>query len=504
MRALFALIAALSLASPAAAAWNVAKSTHFVIYANEKAPDLKDFATKLERFDQAARLAMAADDPKVGNGNRLTVFVLPAPADVRAIRGEKNGWLAGFYTGRISGSLAYVPRRMENPLFDPDTIFFHEYTHHLMMQALDRPYPEWYVEGFAEFLSTAKVEKDGTVWFGAPLQQRARVLLTGDPVPFQMLAGGIKPSFTNEQRNAFYGRGWLLAHYLQLSLNRQGQLQAYLDALAKGMAPLAAAQQIFGDLRQLDKELDRYRTQRLLGVRIPGSKIHIGSIDVQPLSPGSAAIILDRARIKFSKAYATDALVAHVRQVEGTSPGDELVETTLAEAELNAGDAEAAEAAADHALKTNPRNVEALLFKARAMEERAAAEPRAARHAAFEQARHFIVTANKLDTEDPEPLFEYYRSFLKEGVRPSDNAMAALHYASDLAPQDLATRMNSAAAYLVEGKLPEARATLAIVAYSPHDNAMIEVAKRMIADIDAGNGQAALLEARVRPPLKTP
>jgi hypothetical protein len=50
--------------------------------------------------------------------------------------------------------------------------------------------------------------------------------------------------------------------------------------------------------------------------------------------------------------------------------------------------------------------------------------------------RPYLIAANKLDTEDPEPLYEFYRTFLSEGSADR-NALAALHYASDLAPQDL-------------------------------------------------------------------
>ena len=107
----------------------------------------------------------------------------------------------------------------------------------------------------------------------------------------------------------------------------------------------------------------------------------------------------------------------------------------------------------------------------------------------FEQARATLIAANKIDTEDPEPLYEYYHTFISEGLRPTDNALAALHYASDLAPQDLGVRMNSAIAYLNEGKFKEARSTLVVVAYSPHAATAGALAKRMIADIDAGEGQ---------------
>jgi hypothetical protein len=51
---------------------------------------------------------------------------------------------------------------------------------------------------------------------------------------------------------------------------------------------------------------------------------------------------------------------------------------------------------------------------------------------------------------------------------------------------------------LNEGKFNEARSTLTVVAYSPHAATTGDMAKRMIADIDAGKGKAALLEMRGR------
>ena len=76
---LLALAAGLALATafPANAAWHVAKSKHFVIYADDRPKRLLEFATRLEQFDQAARILLRMDDPVVGDGNRVTVFVMP-------------------------------------------------------------------------------------------------------------------------------------------------------------------------------------------------------------------------------------------------------------------------------------------------------------------------------------------------------------------------------------------------------------------------------------------
>jgi Flp pilus assembly protein TadD len=300
---------------------------------------------------------------------------------------------------------------------------------------------------------------------------------------------------TNAQRDVFYGRGWLLAHYLLMEDKRHGQLATYLAAMSNGASSIDAARQAFGDLGQLDKELNVYRTKPLLQFKIGGKSIHLQPISVSALTPGASEIILARARMKYGvKPDESELLLAQVRGVESRFQGDELVEATLAEAELNSGHSQAAEAAADRALKANPRNTEAMVLKGRAIAGRAEEAEDPNRHALFEQARQTLIAANRLDTEDPEPLYEFYRTFVREGVRPTDNALAALHYASDLAPQDLGVRMNSAIAYLNEGKPKEARATLTVVAYSPHVEQMGDTAKRMIADIDAGDPKAALNE----------
>ena len=157
-------VALMVTSAPASAAWNVAESKHFVIYADERSDKLSAFASRLERFDKAARYLRGMDDPPIGMGNRLTVFVLPTVTAVSKLAGNK--YIEGFYSGRVTGSAAFVPRTAneDDPLgLSADTIFFHEYSHHLMFQAIDRPMPEWVTEGFAEFMSTVRFEKNGDI-----------------------------------------------------------------------------------------------------------------------------------------------------------------------------------------------------------------------------------------------------------------------------------------------------------------------------------------------------
>jgi hypothetical protein len=87
------LVAGLMMLAPAEAAraeWHEARSKHFIIYANENPKRLLEFATRLEKFDKAARAISSMPDPPVGNGNRLTVFVMPSAATSGAAEAERR------------------------------------------------------------------------------------------------------------------------------------------------------------------------------------------------------------------------------------------------------------------------------------------------------------------------------------------------------------------------------------------------------------------------------
>ncbi len=282
-----------------------------------------------------------------------------------------------------------------------------------------------------------------------------------------------------------------MTHYLTFEASRSGQLQAYLTNMAKGTPPLESARAAFGDLDKLRKDLDSYLERRRVRViAIPASMLSIGRIEVSELTAGGAAIMPLRMESKHGvTAKTAEALAVKVRKVAAQYPGDPLVEITLAEAEIDAGHVEAAEVAADRALKTDPRNVDAMLFKGRALAERAAVGQI---DALFDQARKWFIAANKIDPEDPEPLMLFHRSYQQQGIAPTTNAIAALHYASDLAPQDEGLRIESAIQYLRSGKGKEARQRLIPVAFDPHGDALAEAARTAIKHIDRGQ----LTEAR--------
>jgi hypothetical protein len=118
-------------------------------------------------------------------------------------------------------------------------------------------------------------------------------------------------------------------------------------------------------------------------------------------------------------------------------------------------------------------------------------------------AREWFLKAHAADPQDPEPLFEYFRTYVVAGETPTAQAIDALHRASSLVPQDANLRLMSAYQYLRDKDLKMARQTMAPVAYDPHSTQAATMARAMIERIDAGDIEGAL-KAGKAPPKEEP
>ena len=490
-----AIVAVLA-ATPAAAAWHKASTAHFIIYADESPDKLRAFATRLEKFDKAVRQVRGMGDPKVGDGNRLTVFVV---ADVKAVHKlaitmtNLTPNLAGFYQGGAEGSIAVVPKRSgdsDRSDLDDQSTFFHEYAHHLMYFDVSEPVPLWYSEGFAEFMSTATFGKDGSVTLGRAALGRANAVDDSRTFPLEKMLAANYDRLTEAEWESLYARSWLLTHYLTFEPTRKGQIQRYLKDIGTGKNALIAAQGAFGDFTILDRNLRGYLGRsRMAALKVAAQALAVGAVAVEPLSAGAAEIMPSRMSLKAGVAKTDEpALAQQIRAVAAKHPADPLVQVTLAEAENKAANYVAAEAAADRALAASPQSVDAMIFKGRAILGQA---PLGEKAKSFADARSWFSRANKIDSEDPEPLMLFHETYNRDSGRPTTNAIAALHYASDLAPQDTGLRMQSAYQYLRDGKLAEARKALVPIAVDPHGQGAAKSAQAAIARIDAGDAKGA-------------
>jgi tetratricopeptide (TPR) repeat protein len=489
----WALVLALWL--PAAhAQWLEASSDHFVIYSDQQEKQVAGFAERLELFHLAMGQVFRAmgqgaglDDVRPSPSNRATIFFVSSTERVREIVGSDNRYMAGIYLPRAGATVALVPRlrgtksRHEIP---GEVVLFHEYAHHFMYGVSERAYPRWFVEGYAEFFSGALFERDA-VRLGAPATYRAAEIAYANTVPIRQLLrydGGL--SEKKQGYDAFYGQSWALFHYLFFDPDRKGQLGQYQQRLARGESALEAAEATFGDLDRLVTDVERYIGKRTLGsILVDRRALNLGAIKVRPLRPAEVAMlpVLIESKAGVSREEAI-ALLPKARRVAAQFPGDAAVWSALAEAEFDAGELEAAIVAADKALALNPDDINAHVQKGYALHARAKAEKTPE---AWKLARTQWVRANRVENDHPVPLVYFYWSYADQGERPPAAAVAGLERALEVAPYDGSLRWAVVQQMVDDGRVREAAATLASLAYSPHPGEHTDAAKQLMQELES-------------------
>ncbi|WP_313536293.1 hypothetical protein [Sphingomonas sp.] len=486
--ALLASVLAGFVAGPAWADWRVAETAHFIVYANASEAALRRNAERLEKFDKALRLWRGIPESSLGKAGRVTVYFVSNEDRVAALAGSAN--VAGFYIPRAGASVAFVPSDLssDGPLaLGSQQVLQHEYAHHFMFTTWpDAAFPSWVSEGWAEFHATASFDRDGNLQFGSAPQYRAYELLTGNPLPIQQILAGAAGKLRADQRDALYGRGWALVHYLTFEPSRKGQLSAYLHAITNERKSPEAAAAAFGDLRALDKELERFlQKPQINGFRIRAENLAIPPVTLRLLRPGEAAILPVRIRSDAGVDEKTAPDVyADAKRIAARFPDDAEVQRALAEAAYDAGDYPAALAAADRAIAADPKFVEAHCYRAMAQMAIAKAA-KDEKPETWTDIRRTIGRANRLDTEDPRPLILFFRSYADRLQWPPEIARDGLMHAFELAPQDRGLRMQAAGVLVAEKKLAVARAMLLVLTYDPHASGLGAAASKMIDTIDA-------------------
>lgn len=464
-------------AAPAEAKWLRADTGNFIIYSEGSDKSLRDFANKLERFDATLRIRFGIPGDK--EPNRLTVYLVEHAADAAKLTAGKLGpSIAGFYTPSPEGSYAVSNR--ENSAIDgpPEwqQILFHEYSHHFMRRFLPAAVPGWFSEGFAEYYSTAEFRKDGKAEIGKPPYGRAYGLLEMPKIPAETLLFQRPNAMRNsDQMDVYYGRAWLLTHMLYNNSARAGQLGTYIGEINKGVDAKKAATDAFGDLAQLDRDLNSY-LNKPLAYRTSGQPIAASSnVTITPLSPGDDAML--PLQLERRSADGDDARLVAVRDALAkltTQYADDAnvwYEFAMAEwdRDKDKRDAAAARAAVGKALAIDPKHVRANVLLGRIMlaELREKDDPSAADWSA---ARKPIVLANKTDPDDPVPLFAYYESFADQRVAAPPIAIDGLERSFQLAPENNATRVSYAYALADRGEFDRAIRLAKVVAFDPHNS----------------------------------
>jgi hypothetical protein len=488
MRRLLAVLPYLALASPASAAWLEASSDNFVVYSDGNEEKLVDDTRRVEKFDQLLRLMTGTQAPAVPV--KLRLYLVVGTRAVGALYPGDRDDLGGFYTSSDRSAIIVADRawRSSEYALSAQAVLFHEYSHHFVRQYFSHAYPQWYDEGFAEYLSATRFEKDGSIVVGGVPKARVPALNSRNWLPTAQLMSD-RFEFNSAGWQLFYAQGWLLTHYLLDSPQRHAQLDRYLVLRSRGAPHADALQKAFGLTdSQLESELRAYfHAERLDYMRINGARFSVPNVSVRRLPEVESALLLPALRVELGAGANKSEGAKLVREIaaqQAAYPGNDYARLVLAEAESKYGSPARAAELLQPLIGEDSTQSRALLDMARLRLQSTQADT-AARLEDDLRARALVVRASRLLPNDPETLLLFYQSFAHEPGGPTQDAVDGLIRAHGLLPRNteiaMLTAREKARAHDPKGAI----AVLQPIAYSPHAGADGRKARALIADIEA-------------------
>ena len=487
-----------------AADWYVAETEHFTIYSEDGKEETEDFARDLERLDEVLRIVsgVGLEEDDLPESAKVTVFRYGQTKDMATLAGEPGSGIGGFFIPRASGSYAFVPReankrrarsnlrRQEGLGLEPKAVLYHEYVHYFMFQHRNAPYPAWYREGFAEIFSTVETEGDEFVIGDVPSWRSIGIMALDVDVEAMMA-----PSRTNGGFNVgrIYGHGWLLSSYLNFTPERRPQITEYVRLLATGTDRLEAARQAFGDLDQLEKELNEYRRSAALIMRGKYLKQEQPRVDIRRLDAAEEAMIdlMIESKVGVDEKAAAKQL-PKARALASEHPTSIPVLLAAAEVEFDNKNYAEADALAQRIQAIDPKSSDAAIQRAQIAFMQGFENPEK-----MAEARRLYVAANQLEPDHPIPLYGYYLSTFLSGGAVDSGVQAALESAYEFAPFDPGIRITLAHMFLGEGELDITKALLSPLVQQASGS---KFARCLTSEIElADKGDTAPLLERLKP-----
>ncbi|MFT4113299.1 tetratricopeptide repeat protein [Silvibacterium sp.] len=257
----------LSLVVPSAFAassqsWTEVRSPHFTVLTDAGEKRGRQLLDQFERM----RWVFQALHPKANVDPVSPILVVAvknqkefAVLEPEAYLNKGSLALAGYFLRAPEKN--YIALRLDAEGEHPYATVYHEYTHLQLGNAIEWM-PLWLNEGMAEFFqNTDIIGKD--VRLGEPSVDDILYLRQNRLIPLTTLLkiDANSPYYHEEQKGSiFYSESWALTHYLEITdrKNNTHRLRDYLELVSQHTDSLEAAQKAFGDLKQLQSQLDGY------------------------------------------------------------------------------------------------------------------------------------------------------------------------------------------------------------------------------------------------------
>lgn len=477
----------------AADTWLKAQSEHFTLYSNAPEGKTRTYVKALEQFRALTLLLLGGTDS--GVQPRFTLYLLKDQDQIQLVRPAFARQVAGVYFNCGEGDSAYSSVQTNSDVFDDQdpglVVLFHEYSHFVMFQHARTYYPPWYVEGFAEYLSTADPMKD-KITIGENNKWRSWTLAADRQIPYERV---LKPSFgfAGDKSNdgweveSFYAQSWLLTHYMLSDTTRAKAFNAYFAELAKGADPVKSFEATTGiKVASLRGTLEHY-SQNMVYMNVPVPSYADTNIAVAHIAPDAGAWLLDRSLL--TTCMAPDqgkAVLGRLQARVAAAPADWELKLSIARAQLLYDKPETAEATVGTVIDAHPDSFEANYLMGRIYMRESETASDKDRTDLVDTARGFFIAAYKLDKSNAANLYYLARSFQSKPGFPDTNAVNAANAAHVLAPSIAEYAIFDAFVNLAVGKRDEAVTLLTPYTGDPHNRAQAERLQKAVDAIKAG------------------
>lgn len=454
-------------ASPAAAQdgrWWRAESANFIVYGDRNERQVRSAAQSLEDFHLVLRTITDARTPAVSE-NKLEVYLVRGAVALRQASPAMGDNIGGFYIAGAEQIAAFV-RYDDRVGLHHNTILFHEYAHHFMLHYFPHAYPRWYVEGFAEYVSTTEI-RGREAHVGLASSYRSDSLLYGGSMRIEyLLAPERAPD--NADLSGFYANSWAAARFVFHNAERMRGMNRYVARLGDGADPLEAFEESFGiSPAAFDRELRAARGGRVMvGVYQLGPAN--ADISVTRLPSAADEVWLYLARLRTSRRDVSDRDAAEIERQAMRNAGHPISHLVLARLAIRRDDSAKARTHIDALLTANEDDSEARYLRATLILSDAADKTSAEIRNAVDDARRELARVFRTDPNHYPTLYLYASTFAGGHARMDEQSLNVLARALELAPQADAIRLTLARELIRAEFYDVAVEVLRPLIYAPH------------------------------------